>query len=172
MNKMISRYSLAGLLLVGMILCIQAPGLFAQGQGGELKWIRAGHLQTYFSEQGSEVESSGITGVSITLAWDAAYGLDLSTERGKAMWLGCKNFYDANVDKSFTYKVVGVGPRSGDADRPFQVFDGDLLLYGKYDHPIVVVDGRVRGAQGAPDADSDAVSLCVDITDINKPSAV
>ena len=142
MNKMINRYSLAGLLLVGMILFIQVSGAFAStGLGGEIKWIRIGHLQTYFSEWGSEIEDSGISEVSAAFSWDAAYGLDQSTLRSKCMWLGCKNYYDANVDKLFTYKVVGVGPRSGDEDRAYQIFEDQHLLYGKNDHPIVVVDG-------------------------------
>jgi len=131
--------TLSTLLVIGFI-----QPLFAQtaGQGGELKWIRIGMIHNCFSEQGTEIEGAGVTEVPNTIFWPGAYGLDHTACRAKAIWLGCKNFHDENVGVDFPVKVVGVGPRV-DSDREYQIFEDELKLVGKFDHPIVVVDNAL-----------------------------
>ena len=132
------------LILSTLLVIIFIHPLNAQtaGQGGELKWIRIGMLHNCFSEQGTEVEGAGVTEVPNTIFWPGAYGLDQNACRGKAIWLGCKNFHDENVGVDFAYKVVGVGPRV-DSDREYQIFEDELSLIGKFDHPIVIVDNAL-----------------------------
>lgn len=125
-------------LLIGILG--NSPFLWSQASG-ELKWLKVGTLQTYFSEQGSEVESGADDPAgSIYFSWPADYGLRQSTMRAKALWLGCKNFYDVRAKKTFSVKVVGIGPRV-DSDWEEHIFPVEFKLYGRYPHPSVVVDG-------------------------------
>jgi hypothetical protein len=130
------------LAVAAFILCICTRELPAQGTSGELKWIRVGAMQTYFSEQNSEVESGGLDDLNIRVCWPAQYGLRQSTMRGRTMWMGCTNFYDSQVDRTFTAKVIGVGPRFDDnVTNEVLVPPVEFKLVGKYEHPAVTVDG-------------------------------
>ena len=119
-----------------------AHGLLAQGTSGELKWLRVGSLQTYFSEQNSEVESGGLNDITIFVSWPAQYSLRQSSMRSRCMWLGCTDFHDPQAGL-VPYKVIGVGPRYDDNLRN-EVFvpPAEFKLVGKHEHPIVVVDGE------------------------------
>ena len=101
-----SRLLLAAAALISVPASID---FLPQGTSGELKWIRVGSFQTYFSEQNSEVETGGLDDLNIRVCWPAQYGVRQSTMRGRTMWLGCKNFYDSQIDRTFSYKVIGVG---------------------------------------------------------------
>jgi len=61
-------------------------------------------------------------------------------QAAKAMWLGAESFYDPIAEKSFDQKVVHVGPRFMDLRN--EIMPVKFLLYGKYDHPRVFVDGN------------------------------
>ncbi|MBN2103790.1 hypothetical protein JW835_07095, partial [bacterium] len=124
-----------------------------KAQGGDLKWLRIGELQDCFSEYGTEVESTGPGSIANNMFWPAAYGLEQTCSRAKAFWLGARNFYDPVIDRTYYFKVVGIGPRS-DADDSSRVFPYDFLLIGKYLHPTVIVDdlsASVHDIYDAPD---------------------
>ena len=136
-------YKLLTGLLVLFFIC--QSNVFAQqlGASGELKWLRINSLHTYFSEQGAQTETGGTEETNITFSWPGEYGIDQYTMRSNGMWLGCRNYYDAKVDKTFDKMVVNIGLKPNEyTERP--VFDAvDFRLIGKYDHPIVSVDGAL-----------------------------
>src|SRR3972149_11419453 len=134
--------------LVGLLVFIfmgQPNDGFAQalGASGDLKWLRTNSLHTYFSEQGAETETGGTEETNITFSWPGEYGIDQYTMRSNGMWLGCRNYYDAKVDKTFNKMVTNVGLKPNEyTERP--IFDADdFRLIGKYEHPIVNVDGTL-----------------------------
>jgi hypothetical protein len=136
------KYNIRTLLFLpvaGIWILVSVSHVLAQGQGGELKWIRIGELHDSISEQGTEVEGAGIVQTGTNLYWPAAYGEIQTCSRAKAIWLGATNYYDAKSDKTYDYKVVGLGPRP-DSERIYQIFQDDFRMIGRQDKPIVVVD--------------------------------
>jgi len=131
------------LLLAGILLLTGFQSVFAQGLGGELKWLRIGELQGLYSEQCTEVEDAGPEVCNWgLLSWPAQYSLWQYTTRARAFWIGSKNFYDTKINGTLTTKVVGIGPRQ-DNDQVNQVFEVEHKLVGKYEHPLVVVDAQI-----------------------------
>ncbi|MBN2105475.1 hypothetical protein JW835_15660, partial [bacterium] len=129
--------------LAVLLLLSQSDRSFAQalGASGELKWLRVNSLHAYFSEQGAEGETGGTRSQDIGFSWPGEYGMEQYTMRSNGMWLGCRNYYDAKVNKTFNKMVTNVGPKPNEYnERP--IFDAiDFRLVGKFDHPIVNVDG-------------------------------
>ena len=72
------------------------------------------------------------------LRWPAFYRIQ-DNQAAKGLWLGAKNFYDPIVDKDYQYKVVHAGPRHLDIEN--ETIPLELKMFGKYDHPNVLVDG-------------------------------
>lgn len=144
-SQPISRNVWLLLVVTTFVLC-GVQGLLAQGTSGELKWLRVGSLQTYLSEQNEEVESGGTVNnaLNIAMSWPAQYSLEQSTMRSRTLWIGCTDFNDVKAGKVYAYKVVGVGPRYDDNLRN-EVFvpPAEFRLVGKFDHPLVVVDGEI-----------------------------
>lgn len=142
--KILKSYKILTGLLVLLFLS-QSTNIFAQqlGASGELKWLRINSLHTYFSEQGSETETGGTEETNITSSWPGEYGIDQYTMRANGMWLGCRNYYDSKVDKTFEKMVTNIGLKPNEyTERP--IFDAiEFKLVGKYDHPIVNVDGNL-----------------------------
>ena len=142
--KILKSYRiLAGLLI--LILMSRSNNAFAQalGASGELKWLRVNSLHTYFSEQGAESETGGTEETNVSFSWPGEYGIDQYTMRSNGMWLGCRNYYDSKVDRTFDKMVTNVGLKPNEyTERP--IFDAvDFRLIGKYEHPIVNVDGAL-----------------------------
>ncbi len=134
--------SMAGLLAI--LLLSQSNGLAQQlGASGELKWLRINSLHTYFSEQAAETETGGTEETNITFSWPGEYGIDQYTMRANGIWLGCRNYYDSKVDRSFDKMVTNCGLKPNEyTERP--IADAyDFRLVGKYPHPIVNVDGAL-----------------------------
>ena len=142
--KILKSYRIWTGLLVFMFMSL-SDNAIAQvlGASGELKWLRINSLHTYFSEQGAEAETGGTEESNITFSWPGEYGIDQYTMRSNGMWLGCRNYYDAKVDKTFEKMVTNIGLKPTEyTERP--IFDAfDFRLIGKYDHPIVTVDGSL-----------------------------
>lgn len=127
-----------------LLLTMEPRGLFAQS-AGELRYLRVGSLHMFFGARGTEPEyprhSSG-SGLRQCdgFWWPAEYGDALSSFRAKSFFIGTRNFMDPVLQTVFDYKVVGVGPR----DNPSQaamVFPHVHKLIGKFNHPVVIVDG-------------------------------
>lgn len=139
--------SLKWLLLFSIIILMnQSQNLYAQaiGASGELKWLRINSLHTYFSEQGGEGETGGTETTDITFSWPGEYGIDQSTMRSNGMWLGCKNYYDSKVDKTFEYMVTNVGLKPNEYLTGRPIFDAvEFKLVGRFEHPIVTVNGEL-----------------------------
>jgi hypothetical protein len=138
-----NRINLIFMLLIAFILLVSVNSfLLAQGQGGELKWLRIGEMQDGISEQGTEVEGAGTVNIGNTVFWPASYGLGQTCTRAKAVWVGSKDFFDPLANQTFSHKVVGIGPRV-DNDRIYQTFPQGIKLVGKFEHPTVIVDDNL-----------------------------
>jgi hypothetical protein len=126
------------------LLVSSRPAQATIGVSGELKWLRIGALQTYYSEQGVETECDGTSTVSIEFAWPADYGLIQYTMRSNGMWLGCKEFYDTVTKETQAYKVVCAGPRHDEGQSKSVITPPvEFKLIGRTDHPLVVVDNKL-----------------------------
>jgi len=133
------------LMFVVLVFCI------SNLQADETTWIAIGDLRNWYSSAGCEIEI-GRTGAIDTqqdgLQWPAQFR-DQDTQAAKALWIGSTNFNDPIAGKTYPYKVVHVGPRLKDDVNEFipQILvpekspEGEFKMVGKFDHPIVTVDG-------------------------------
>ena len=140
--KILKTYRILTGLSVLLLLSQSDKGFTQQlGASGELKWLRVNSLHSYFSEQGAEGETGGTRPQDIGFSWPGEYGMEQYTMRSNGMWLGCRKYHDVKVDKTFDKIVTNVGPKPTEyTERP--IFDAiDFRLVGKFDHPIVTVDG-------------------------------
>ncbi|MGE5860982.1 MAG: T9SS type A sorting domain-containing protein [Ignavibacteria bacterium] len=124
-------------LIILLFLLIQNNKVSAQ----EIKWLRIGELQAPINEIGAEYEGEIPSGSTINnfFSWPVQYGIDQTTTRMKALWIGCKNFDDPVEKKLKSVKVIGSGPRDF-ADRPNQIFPVEIKLIGKTPRSMVSVD--------------------------------
>jgi hypothetical protein len=138
--------------LIILAVPIRKAGAQAIGASGELKWLRINSLHTYFSEQGAEGETGGTETNNITFSWPGQYGISQSTMRSHGLMLGCKNYYDIKMDRKFPVMVTNVGPKPREySERP--IFNAvEFKLVGRFDHPIVSVDGELATMNANYDA--------------------
>lgn len=125
-------------------LGILGAGDSVLAQLGELRWLRVGALQHFFSEQGAKTESGRAAQKTICdgMAWPAEYGFEeQSTIAATSLWIGCKDYYDPIMQKTYSYKVVGRGPRDH-LKWQDEIYPVQLKMIGRYNHPRVVVDGE------------------------------
>lgn len=124
------------------ILLLYTVGL-SQPAGQEIKWLRVGNLRSWFSSVGSELEL-GRTGNDAQqqdgLMWPAQYKYQ-DCVAGKSMWIGATNYWDPVYQIEFPYKVITVGTRSADAYNEIMPYVWKMV--GKFDHPLVLVDGDI-----------------------------
>ena len=109
--------------------------------GDEVKWLAIGSLHDWFSSAGCEREVGRrhlISDQQDGLRWDAQFPYQ-DCKAAKGLWVGCRNYYDPLVDKTFEYKVVHVGPRVLNEEN--EILSVEFKLYGQFDHPTVIVDG-------------------------------
>ena len=115
----------------------------AQPAGQKVKWMRVGNLRSWFSNLGSELEA-GRTGNDLQqqdgLMWPAQYRYQ-DCVAAKSMWIGTTNYDDPVYGITFPYKVVAVGTRG--ADYLNEIMPVEWKMVGKFDHPLVVVDGDI-----------------------------
>ena len=139
-SKKILTWLVMSVVLMGSARILRAQAI---GASGELKWLRINSLHTYFSEQGAEGETGGTESTHVTYSWPGEYGIDLATMRATGIWLGCQDYYSSVLDKNLTNLVVNTGWKTTEYDeRP--IHDAiDFRLVGKYDHPLVSVDGEL-----------------------------
>lgn len=128
-------------IIFGLVVLVQIA--LGQPSGQEIKWMRVGNLHNYFSNLGAEMEM-GRTGAAEQqldgLRWPAQYKYQ-DCVAAKSMWIGTTDYYDPVYETTFPYKVVGVGTRGADAIN--EIMPYEFKMMGKFDHPLVVVDGGV-----------------------------
>jgi hypothetical protein len=126
-------------LTVGIVLSVMSTMVSA----AENKWIAVGNYHNWYSEQGFEIEvgrTGEITDQQDGMRWPAQFSYQ-DVQAAKALWIGSTNFPDPIAGKTFDYKVVHIGPR-GPIDGKTEILTEEFKMYGKYDHPIVSVDGN------------------------------
>jgi hypothetical protein len=109
--------------------------------GDETKWIAIGDLHNWYSSAGNEREVGRrglIPDQQDGLRYPAQFNWQ-DCQAAKAMWIGSTNFYDANRNSTYDYKVVHVGPRV--LDDISEIMPQEFKMYGKYEHPNVYVGG-------------------------------
>jgi len=107
----------------------------------ESMWLAVGSLQNWFSAGGCEVEVGRrheTADQQDGFQYPALYPSQ-DMQAAKGLWFGSKNYDDPVAEKVFNYKVVHVGPRVLNETSEF--IPQDFTLYGKFDHPEVVVNG-------------------------------
>jgi len=126
-------------LFTALLLVLTVSGLRAD----QTKWLAIGSLHSWYSSVGCEIEL-GRTGVfdeqQDGLRWPALYRWQ-DSQAAKALWIGTRDYQDPTIDKFYNYKVVHIGPRLVDEVNAFMPVE--FTLYGKFDHPTVVVDGAL-----------------------------
>ena len=108
--------------------------------GQAVKWMSIGNLHNWYSAAGCEIEigrTGQITDQQDGLRWPAFYRVQ-DNQAAKGLWLGAKNFYDPVVSKEYGHKVVHAGPRHLDIEG--ETIPIELTMYGRFDHPNVLVD--------------------------------
>ena len=108
--------------------------------GQAVKWMSIGNLHNWYSAAGCEIEigrTGQITDQQDGLRWPAFYRVQ-DNQAAKGLWLGAKNFYDPVVSKEYEHKVVHAGPRHLDIEG--ETIPIELTMYGRFDHPNVLVD--------------------------------
>jgi hypothetical protein len=123
------------LCLIVSWMVIHLPYAHAQ----DIRWLRIGDLQSFFSETGVEHENMGTTGNTNFFSWPAQYSINQNTVRSRGLWIGARNFNDPVEGRVKSVKVVGAGPRDFE-DRRNQVIPMEIKLIGKYPSPQVNVD--------------------------------
>jgi hypothetical protein len=108
--------------------------------GGALRWLRVGELHGFYSEQGVENFEMGRPGwvCNYGNAWPASYSMLGSTLTHRNFMIGCRNYYDPVLKKQMAFRVNS-HPYDGDWD--LQRFPAGFKMTGRFDHPVVVVDG-------------------------------
>jgi hypothetical protein len=140
------------ILLSGLlVLALFGQSLFAQEIIGaqEIRWLRVGELHAWYSNAGAEVEY-GRRGRACCQAedqtdnfyWQALYqNSDRNVCRG--FWLMASNYTDPVTKESYNYKVVQAGPRFCNMLTNVFPEEGTFKMIGRFNAPIVVVDGDV-----------------------------
>lgn len=119
-----------------LVLLLTYSALFGQA----VKWMSIGNLHNWYSAAGCEIEigrTGQLTDQQDGLRWPAFYRVQ-DNQAAKGLWLGAKNFYDPVVSKEYEHKVVHAGPRHLDIEG--ETIPIELTMYGRFDHPNVLVD--------------------------------
>ncbi len=130
------------------VALVLASVSFAAGSGAladETKWIAVGMLHDWYSSAGCEIEVGRthlISDQQDGLRWPAQFRYQ-DCKAAKALWIGATDYYDPLVDRTFKVKVVHVGPRVLDEEHEFMPVE--FKMYGRFDHPLVIVDGVPAG---------------------------
>ena len=114
---------------------------FSASYSQAVKWMSIGNLHNWYSAAGCEIEigrTGQLTDQQDGLRWPAFYRVQ-DNQAAKGLWLGAKNFYDPVVSKEYEHKVVHAGPRHLDIEG--ETIPIELTMYGRFDHPNVLVDG-------------------------------
>jgi len=129
------------LLFIGLVTAFYGEQASAQ-TGREIKWLRVGSLHHYIMNWGAEIEMGRTGRVSEQmdgLRWPAQF----QNQDGlvaKGLWIGCTGYQDRN-GQTYPYKVISIGPRVH--DEFYQFIPVEFKMIGRFDHPLVYVDGAI-----------------------------
>ena len=129
------------LLLLVILFSSQVTSL----QAGETTWMAVGNLQNWFHSAGCEVEIGRrhlIPDQQDGLRWPALF-LNQDCQAAKALWIGTTDYNDPQSQQVYPYKVVHFGPR---VEKEIEFIPVSFIMYGRYDHPAVYVDGAPASA--------------------------
>ena len=129
------------IVLVGIFMLTGV--VFRTAFSDENKWIAIGMLHNWYSSGGFEPEvwrRHLVADQQDGLIWPALFEYN-DIQAAKAMWIGAKDYNDPVMGNTFNYKVVHIGPRVMDESN--EIFAQEFVLYGKENHPLVVVDGNL-----------------------------
>ena len=126
-----------GLLILTLII----PTLLSAQQ---TKWIAVGQMHNWYSNYGCEIEvgrTGQIRDQQDGLRWPAQFSFQ-DMQAAKGLWIGTTQYADpVDADgRTFSHKVVHVGPR-GPVDDKLEILPQEFKMYGRFDHPTVLVDG-------------------------------
>lgn len=138
MNLFTKRHMLIFLCFVIFTMVLSTVSVKAQLN----EWIRYSNVWTYFTDYGTELENDAGT-YGAGLVWPAAYGLKFCSVRAKGLWIGCQNFTDPVSKLPYAYKVLTIGPRTQASTDAINTITQPFRLIGKYNHPVVTVDGQI-----------------------------
>jgi hypothetical protein len=128
--------------LIPLILFLIIP-VIVGAQVPQIKWIAVSDLHDWISPTGNEIEI-GRTGATNTqqdgLQWPAQFRYQ-DVKAAKAMWIATTNYDDPISGQFYNYKIVHNGPRVLDKESEFMTVADKWKLIGRFDTPIVVVDG-------------------------------
>ena len=107
----------------------------------EVRWLRVGMLQNWFSSGGCEIEVGRrnlIEDQQDGFRYPALYPYQ-DMQVAKALWLGATDYADPLLaDSTFEYKVVHIGPRV--FDETLEFMPRELKLIGRCTPPEVLVN--------------------------------
>jgi len=129
--------------LIVLVFCLASSASFVFAD--ETKWISVGMLHDWFSSAGCEVEvgrTHQTADQQDGLQWPAKYKYQ-DCKAAKALWIGTTDYFDPIKSKTFTYKVIHVGPRVLDEENEFMPIE--FKMYGRFNKPIVLVDNDPAG---------------------------
>ncbi len=139
MQKYILRKRMKSLMqkicLISILILALMPALVL---GQQYKWLSAGSLHNWISEQGCEIEVGRTPGSPQQdgLQWPAMLPYQ-DIQAAKGFWIGCQDFTDERGD-TYDTRVVTVGPRSKGFSEFFPLqFD----MVSRFEVPQVYVDG-------------------------------
>lgn len=110
----------------------------------EAKWMMIGNLHNFYQAHGCEPEEDYGSEQQWGLRWPAFFDHQ-DMQAAKGMWIAVRNFKDPlNNDQLYDYKVVHCGPRPRPEieENEFMPADYRIKLIGKFQHPLVYVDGE------------------------------
>ena len=125
-------------LAILIIPFLLATVAFAQS-GGEVRWVNAGQLHEWVSEQGVAVEAGRIDLCNQDLLWPSEYGRNMRNGESRSLVIGVKDYFDPEMEKTFTHKVIQAGPIYN-AYQETEFFNNTLIQYGKFPTPLVYVN--------------------------------
>lgn len=126
-------------------------------------WLSAGSLHNWYSEVGSEIEHGLRSFQQFGMRYPGIYPYQ-DMQAAKALWIGTRNFTDTRGE-FWDRKVVHVGPRVSGANVFFPI---EFTTIGRFDQPIVFVDGDLQYSESPMDIDEVDPTIPSDVLLYNK----
>ncbi|PID59441.1 MAG: hypothetical protein CR986_06100 [Ignavibacteriae bacterium] len=106
------------------------------------RWLSVGELANWYSSIGCEREEDGpVKSQQAGWRWPSPYP-NQDMQAAKGLWIGAKNYYDPDVDRTFDFKVVHCGPRPQTGGINKEFFPVEFKHYAKFNPSPVTVDGQ------------------------------